>query len=221
MPTILMQQNNRQRAALFSFVPKTGGSALLKFFENAGAGIFLHTQNNPISAVLKCPTQHFHYEMLATIYDFEKLAFSFTIVRNPFDRAVSDYIWGYRDRTDPQKIPSFDQWLSFVIREYHGNPYVFDNHIRPQSHFTGPGIEKVYRYEDGLESIVLDIFARLDIDFDAKGQSDFVPRENTAEQLSATGLRAADVTMSDASKALIKTVYRSDFDKFYPDALAG
>jgi len=214
-----MPKGGEMRPALFAFIPKTGGSALLGFLQSKGGQTFLHQENNPIAKILKCPTQHFHYELLNAIYDLEKVPFAFTIVRNPFDRARSDYLWGFRNVEDPAKMPSFDQWLHHMIREYHANPYVFDNHIRPQSHFIGPAIRKVYRYEDGLDTIARDIIARMGLDISVDEGSALVPRMNTAQDHHGAGVESAKVKMSDASRTLLKAIYKADFDAFYPDAL--
>ncbi len=219
MPTILFENQGVKRVALFSFVPKTGGSALIRFFQMIGARAFLHTENNEISSLLKCPSQHFHYELLDEVYRLDRFHFSFMVVRNPVDRAKSDYLWSFRKLKDRASLPSFEQWFRAMIEQYRKDPYAFDNHIRPQHEFGGPAIRKVYKYEDGLEHVAIDVLKNLNLAFSKDEGGRFVPRENTAEQYFGQGMKSADVPVSAEALALLKEFYRKDFESFYPEAL--
>ena len=71
MPVVVFQKNNISRASLFVLIPKTGGSALVSFFQMIGGKLFLHNENKFILDFMKCPTQHFHYDLLKKFLNIE------------------------------------------------------------------------------------------------------------------------------------------------------
>lgn len=219
MPVILIEKDNKKAASLFSFVPKTGGSALIKFFSGVGCRVFFHNENNSIIGLLKAPSQHFHYEFLDKIFDIDKFSFSFSVVRHPLARSKSDYLWAMRNIEDVSKAPSFDQWFSAIVDEYQKNPFVFDNHIRPQSDFIGNKIKKVYRYEDGLEAAALDVIGSMGFSVNVDRSRRFVPKSNTSEG----NLRERGEVLEEKAQASPEAItklqefYRKDFERFYPE----
>ena len=221
MPVIRIMNREAMVTALFSFVPKTGGTALVEFFRKTGFEIFFYDENNPIVGLLKVPTQHFQYDLLDDIFNIEAFNHSFAIVRNPLDRIKSDYVWWYRDHFGRTRVPSFDEWVPFVFAQYAENPYILDNHIRPQHMFSGPKLAKTYRYEDGLEAIFTDVCEacglvvdRGRLDEDAK----FIDRINGSEAYLGDGRTSADIEASDATVQKIRDFYRQDYEAFYPEA---
>lgn len=158
-----------------------------------------------------------HYEMLNSIYRLEVFNFSFAIVRNPIDRAKSDYLWHFRKNGDASSLPDFDHWLDFMLSSFRSNQFIVDNHIRPQHEFAGPMIKKIYRYEDGLQSIALDVLASLGLS--PKKALPPVPMANTAEQHFGEDVRSSDVEISENARRRLISFYRKDFESYYPHLL--
>jgi hypothetical protein len=70
---------------IFIHIPRTGGSSVEKYF------------NFKFSSDWKPKTaQHLTLEEYSNHYDLDKY-FKFTIVRNPWDRLISWYLWSYAD----------------------------------------------------------------------------------------------------------------------------
>jgi hypothetical protein len=150
-----------------------------------------------------CVPQHFHAEILNKLFPPGFFDYSFCVVRNPYRRTLSEYNYRVtrpklRNRVLPR--PSFERWLRRSFREYSRNPYLYSNHIRPQSDFPIEGTE-VFRLEDGLEPLR----ARLE---EVAGfcLADDVPRANSSQKI-VTGL-------SENAARLIRDFYARDFELF-------
>ena len=99
----------------------------------------------------KCTPQHMHAELLKAFVPMEFCDFTLTIVRNPKHRLISEY----KMRKDTVE-QSFDEWVQSTFDRYQKNPYIYDNHIRPQWEFITE-TTKVFRFEDGLALPVSDV----------------------------------------------------------------
>lgn len=135
---------------LFAHIPKAGGTSVENMFRNLGWNLHLIDGGGgarTLNPALKASPQHWHAMMLSSVVDFSKLKANFTVIRNPLDRAISEYFWR---RTHFKLDMDFETWLTTQFAAYHNNPFVLDNHIRPQSQFICRGA-KVFRLEDGLD----------------------------------------------------------------------
>lgn len=151
---------HNDRAILLIHIPKTGGSSIEEMLVEAGAlqALKFHKRLD-YSA---CTPQHMHWELLCRWVPKSFYNFSLVIVRNPFDRLASEYAWRVRLADEP--IASFNDWVRTALRRYEKNPFVHDNHIRPQVEFVGPTV-KVFKLEDGLDSAAKMAFRRLGITY--------------------------------------------------------
>lgn len=101
-----------------------------------------------------CTAQHLHSRVYNTLIPSDFYDYAFTIVRDPIDRIQSEYRMRCREyKLGNMDVPTFQDWLDFVLWQYNHNKYMYDNHIRPQSEFISDGVE-VFRYEDGLDVVV-------------------------------------------------------------------
>ena len=88
-------------------------------------------------------------------HDFD---YVFMTVREPIARLKSEF--HYRTRGAGRgsafrqlRVPiSFDAWVRWTLARYRKDPYVWDNHVRPQHEFLAFGAE-VFRLEDGLDRV--------------------------------------------------------------------
>jgi hypothetical protein len=69
------------------------------------------TENRAVRPVMTCPPQHYDYDILTRIIDFETLDLSFAIVRHPLAGMVSDYKWAVTKSTMANEKLSFGEWL--------------------------------------------------------------------------------------------------------------
>ena len=109
-------------------------------------------KSSPRPDGLACTPQHLHAEPLQALFPQTSSVFDAVIVtvRDPVARVESEYRWlrffnAAAGRGDI--FPDFSAWLSLVLDAYPNNPFVADNHIRPQSEFLIEGAE-VFRLED-------------------------------------------------------------------------
>jgi hypothetical protein len=73
------------------------------------------------------------------------------IVRHPVSRMISQYRYETHKGRQPLPAPSFTHWLRESLLAWRDNPYVRDNHMRPQHEFEVFGAD-IFRYEDGLDA---------------------------------------------------------------------
>ncbi|MEM7190692.1 MAG: sulfotransferase family 2 domain-containing protein [Pseudomonadota bacterium] len=147
------------RVILFIHVPKAGGTSVEKALEQQG-GVALYDPgylflNRPWS---RCSPQHMHLALLRRAIRPGFCDAEFAIVREPMERFLSEYRFRRFMRTlpkadkfnlDPGEPADLNPWAEWVLETYSQNPFILDNHIRPQSAFVGEGV-KVFRLEDGL-----------------------------------------------------------------------
>jgi hypothetical protein len=208
----------RRMNILYSFVPKTGGSSILDFFRSKGFNIYFGEENNKIAAgrlnVLKCPTQHFCYKLLDSIFNIKNFDYSFCVVRHPIARLKSEYCWQFRNAPPDRKKMSFDDFVKGYFREYALNPYIHDNHVRPQHEFVGPDITRIFKFEEGLDKIISEVFK--DMKITSKSPIS-IKKLNASEDHLPDGLNSSTIEMTPETEALIRKFYEKDFEKFSYD----
>lgn len=202
--------------ALFIHVPKTGGTAIAATLAKRADLCLLHPEPQP---GFKVTAQHMHGTMLSSLFPESFFSQAFMIVRHPVDRMISEYkyrikiaqtyraphtirIFGRRVTTHHEKTPrSFTKWLKQSLKRSRLDPFLFDNHLRPQVEFEAFN-PIIYRFESGLEVILADMFSRLGLDTNDL----HIPRANRSD-----GNRCE---ISQDDRELIESVYKCDFEKY-------
>lgn len=146
---------------LFLHTPKCGGTTVeqvllqngwsMSFFDD-GEGEY------PSNTFLRCSPQHFHLQMWRGLARLDAFDFIFTLVRNPVARIVSEFSW--RKLHFGIEKP-FQIWVIEALQRYKDDPFVHDNHIRPQIEFCGPEVHW-YRLENGLSNVFKEISVNTD-----------------------------------------------------------
>ena len=184
----------KDKVVFFIHIPKTGGSSIEHSLREAGAKRALHYHKR--FEYVKCAIQHMHADLHeffvpSTFYDE-----SFAVVRHPVDRLFSEYRW----RLNRQNVRrEFDPWIHYHLNKYAENPYILDNHLRPQVEFIGKST-RVFRFEDGLKTPL-----------EAVGRS--LTLENVRLNHRNKG---SDIVVSMKERTLerINTFYAEDFAQF-------
>ncbi len=132
---------------LFVHIPKTGGSTVEEVLVEAGASQAL--KYHKLLGFSNSTPQHMHWEIMRAWLPPGFYDYAFAVVRHPLNRLVSEY--HYRVSLSQKPLLKFDAWVNQKLGQYDENPYVNDNHIRPQTSFLGAGVE-VFKMEDGLEA---------------------------------------------------------------------
>lgn len=140
---------------LFIHIPKTGGTSVEKTFLASGWDISYHHAHGsgPISIqeTRTCSPQHYHAEILELLFRAEKFELVFTITRHPVARFISEYTrQTLRQNTYDPTPAAIINWGENKFKQYQTNPFLLDNHIRPQSEFLLPNTVCL-KLEDGLD----------------------------------------------------------------------
>lgn len=139
---------SHQYKAIFIHIPKTAGTSIYTVLS------IPQNERHFYSAAKRIPS----YQHLTPTQLQRKLPrniwnqyYKFTVVRNPFDRAVSDYRYLRKYLPAKYRISSFVAFLRLVERIVKGNKYtenVYFDHFRPQSHyFRGITYDKICKFE--------------------------------------------------------------------------
>lgn len=196
------------RSVLFVHVPKTGGTSIERLFLRAGWEMHLRAlrRTDPeLFPLLRCAPQHYHAAMLDELLDLERLDLAFMVTRDPLARLRSEYVM--RNSADLKVDEgSVERWTRRVLSEYQGDPFLLDNHLRPQHEFQLPGAT-TYRLEDGLNAVVADLNTTYDLGLDTT-----VPHSFRSTR--RTGVSSTAVEVSPAAASLITDFYRNDFERF-------
>lgn len=188
---------NNDRAILLVHIPKTGGSSLEEMLVQAGAEQALKFHKR--LGYSACTPQHMHWEVLCRWVPKSFYNFSLTIVRNPFDRLASEYAW--RLHVSQKLIPEFNIWIRNTFERYEKDPYVYDNHIRPQVDFVGPRV-KVFKLEDGLNQAAKMALRRLGLTY----------RKPQAPHVRKSKHRLIKIEQSTLER--VRAFYAADFDAY-------
>ncbi len=186
------------KTVLFIHVPRTGGTAIERYFAAHGKLSYDHDGAGDLG--IKCIPRHFHGAVLESLFEPALLDHVFMVVRHPIARVVSDFRYFVRRRQLVDKSPSFSRWLRYRLFRARWKPYYMDNHFRPQSAFECFDAT-VYHLEDGLDVAIKEMNAKLGTHVPEQ-----LPRVNEGA--------AIEVDVSRADKDLIYRRYAQDFERF-------
>ncbi|PID77346.1 MAG: hypothetical protein CSB24_02025 [Deltaproteobacteria bacterium] len=146
-------------AVLFVHIPKCGGSSFLRGMANRGWREFLSIRGMAADQLgfMHCSPQHMHAEMLKQIVCPKRFDRIVTLVREPFFRLMSEYAWQQK-----QGITTLAPgiWIEHTLSEFSRNPFVCDNHIRPQNEFLLDN-SLIFKLEDDGVNQALDTVSPL------------------------------------------------------------
>jgi hypothetical protein len=137
---------HRDKIVFFVHIPKTGGTSVEDAMAQAGASVALRAGTR-FNGFMKTTFQHLDAQIHTQVIPPDFFDYAFATVRHPVSRLVSEYF--YRRRRGFAKMP-FDRWVNAVIDGYAKDPYIIDNHLRPQVDFLSDGVE-AFRIEDGID----------------------------------------------------------------------
>lgn len=204
MPVIRKDGQN----LLFIHVPKTGGSSIETIFRRNGYQVnYLDGKMGPqnLNHVRKCTPQHMHAELLNTTFRLDRFDAIFMAVRHPVARLRSEYLWRNRRNLSISQR-DIDTWVQTSFEKYETNPYLYDNHLRPQTEFYVPRCA-VYRFEDGIDTMVKDLAGQYGLDTDVE-----VPQLKHSG--TERGVSSGDIEFSPHVRKQIDEFYADDFEFF-------
>lgn len=149
------------------------------------------------------PPQHlrwcdFDYLLNSPVFDY-----TFSVVRNPFDRIESEYFWAHRNADNTgQPWDDFSSWVERQIKATSNNPFHASNHLCTQSSFLADSV-KVFKIEDGMDTIVAHLSQKLGL-----------PLPETVPHQNARVATAPKLVWSGDSIDLVRTYYATDFNIF-------
>jgi hypothetical protein len=132
----------------------------------------------------------------------------FTIVRHPVSRIVSAYHFQAEVYRSAACEAGFSDWFRTQARAFEEDPFILDNHFRPQVDFI-PAECRIFHLEHGLDALVPYIDGLV-------GNQDgprFVSHVNQRGG-GKSSKPDASVTPSSADIALIEQIYAADFARF-------
>lgn len=199
------------KIVLFVHIPKTGGSTIEAWLDELGPRALKYP--GKYEGLLTAP-QHFHAALLERIVPADFYDDAFCIVRDPFERILSEYRWRYRRRgtlptglaaflpgkvEEEKRAHHFRNWVRKHFARARRDPLTRGNHIRPQSDFLDVAKCRVYRFEDGFEPIIADLAERWG-----------VPRPEGILHMNAT--KKTPVQVDLRTRRMIDDFYAKDFD---------
>lgn len=198
--------NDLSNQILFIHVPKAAGTTIEENFLQLDFTMTYrrggrYGKLNMFDKVNGCSPQHMHAALLDRHFDSGNFDWIFTIVRNPLDRLVSEY--NFRKTTMKNfEFKRFDDWILHAFSCFESNPFIYDNHLRPQSEFIW-GETEVYKLESELNILFDKISSIADTKkkFDAKSYMTSNKFQNTKN-------------ISRSSRKLIEDFYSHDFEYF-------
>jgi chondroitin 4-sulfotransferase 11 len=140
----------------FIHIPKTAGTSIEIALDMRKPECFY--SENRFNKILKINPQHFIYSDLSNILNVKNLNI-FTVVRNPFDRLVSEFKYVQKTEnsnwTDYKNL-NFDSFVDEVLNlDSNMACDIFDNHLMPQYDYIkgGEDIIKIFKYENLSEFV--------------------------------------------------------------------
>ena len=124
---------------LYIHVPKTAGSSILQLFVSSGYTVSYFSDQSVDLFRDLCGPQHIHASLILNEFTLSEFDYIFSVFRDPVERLVSEYKW--RCGISGKECKNFGYWVKKALRKYKKNPFIYDNHIRPQSEFYVEGCD--------------------------------------------------------------------------------
>jgi len=200
------------RKLLFIHVPKAGGTSIERRLQRDGWSMSFRAtgrteEHFPLRRV---SPQHYHGELLSETLRLDAFDVIFMVVRDPLARFRSEY--AHRNRDPGQgKAEVVAAWTEAVLGRYQRDPYVLDNHLRPQHEFVVPNVQ-IYRLEDGIKTMMTDLNERFDV-----GVPTDIGRRLNSNVEGRLGSREVEITPELEERLM--TMYAADYQIFGYDGL--
>ena len=187
-----------ERRILFIHVPKAAGSSIEKQFRTSGWKMdYYNVCANPYEPALQHLTYRELSEMIADLDDIP----SFSVVRNPFKRMVSEWRWQVNImRNTDVDFPNFVRRVQVSLKT---SKTYWDNHWRPQTDFISDKVDDVIKMEQLDES-----FERFAIEQDLGFTS--LPKSNKSKTRFGAFPK---LSVNDETIDRIREIYRDDFER--------
>jgi hypothetical protein len=194
--------------AIFAHIPKTGGQSLYKALDIKKQPGYLWGHRDDLE------THHLPIKIIKTLLPrplFDAY-FKFTVVRNPFDRMVSEYFYkrvGDKRHIDCSKI-SFEDFVEMAEER------TFEVLEKPHneiSHFLKQ-IDFIY---DDKNKMALDKIYKYETDFSEIGKR----FQTTIPHINRTKHKPYQEYYNDKTEKIVSELYQEDFETFgYLDRIA-
>ena len=195
-----------KQSILFLHVPKCGGSSIDRLFKDNGYTATLELRGLPPQDCLVASPQHLTSQNLKSIVNMKELNNIFTLVRNPYERIISEFNWQFRD-AKPCNTPDINAWVIESLKNASNDLSYSDNHFRPSIDFIDSGQPcKIFKLEDGIEYIV-EYFVREQ----GSTKKIDIPNEKKAQSF-ANSIKKQELNPSAITK--INQFYKHDFEAF-------
>ena len=203
--TISDSATNTKVAFYFIHIPKCGGTTIETLFEQLKFDTFLAPKDyRAVRKYLKLPPAHYDIALVENLFRLDAI-YSFAMVRNPYDRILSDYKWAKTKTNDKQFFQkmSFEEFCVHCFKEYSNNSGYLANHITPQNQFVSKNVNKVFKLERGLEVAIEKVFTDIGVRLSKK---------LVLKKINATKDEAIQVNQK--TKDAIYEFYEEDFKMF-------
>ncbi|MAE22110.1 MAG: hypothetical protein CMK92_06735 [Pseudomonas sp.] len=187
---------------VYVHIPKTGGTSVESFINEINDVKSMFFSNSVLEGMQVTP-QHLPLTTIKSVMGrFYNPDYIFTIVRNPYHRAESEF--KYRMdlglfKNIPFKEKFFNIWLLYTVILESIAPGRLDNHMRPQSYFLTSDVF-IYKLEDGMERAIESIKKELGLESRAY--------ESIASKKVST---KRNLSWSRSSIKLVSSYYNDDF----------
>lgn len=206
-------KTNSQRALFFHHIPKTGGVSVTTALMTLGFQVYPDPKMTKfLRPLLRISPAHFDYELTSKIFNLNGI-YGFAIVRHPIRRFVSSYKWAIKKSSlaETYKNLTIDEYAELCFENYKKNKFFNSSHVMPQSEFVEGGHMKIFKYEAGLDTILMKVLQQTDFVF--PGQLD-VPHLNKSSN--------QGVSVSKKLHGYLSDFYRRDFELYgYEDLNKG
>ena len=153
------------RQILFIHIPKTGGTSISQMLEINGWSKIESKIEKTHRGEILCKDNYSHHPHHAIWSKWEKTwDFEFTLVRNPYERFLSQARLVAREslshdkEISPEGVIEWAKTIFFNLIPRHGKG-MDDNHFRSQSEFTGNNT-RIYRLEDQKNELISELISQ-------------------------------------------------------------
>lgn len=182
----------------FAHIPKTGGTSVETFLQSCGYKMYFHGR------VLSNKFSSKHHRTsddkeLKLLFEFLEPRLSFTVMRHPIERIISEYKW-CNTKLNVLTTAALRSFIRTKIYQSKKKKHVNDNHIRPQTDFLIEGM-LIYKFND-WQTIIKDLMP--------DGSSDPVVFPVTNKTIDKPG----NMRITHEMKRFLKKYYKTDLQLF-------